>query len=155
MCFQVESIPDNDFISRQINSPNQYDVATGLLIAKDLFVLSSQNGESVSWRKYASVEDVHSAGFVRQAAKRRGNSPRWTYEGSVTTSVGAVRAIRNMNQNGFTVLHVPKEGQAHAEIHYLAAGEAVIPRAERSELNLRLGRFFAALDLEAHICTDS
>lgn len=152
MCFDVEFIPDEDSISRQIAAPRQYDLKTKALIANELFLIRREEGESVNWRKYATLDQVHNAGCHRQALRiAKGHTPG-TYVGALTVLVGATRRLQTKNGFRFDIVHFPTDDQSHAEIQYLRVDRAEIEKGEWTDLKGRLATLFASQLLEPHVC---
>lgn len=151
----VEQIPPEDDVSRHIFWPHKYDDIEGGVIWQAAFMFSGEV-ESVVWRKYRpTMADVHALG-CEQEARRKQTSPeaRYRYEGALTASVGAIRAITTARGFGFGVAHEPGDGQGlhHAEIRRLKNGGNEAPKkADRADLLVALRNVFGPLD--KHSCS--
>lgn len=150
----VEQIPLGDDVSRHIFWPHKYDEIEAEVIWQAAFMFSGEV-ESVVWRKYKpTIADVHALGCEHEV-RRKQTTPdaRYRYEGALTASVGAIRAIRTARGFGFGVLHEPGDGQGrhHAEIRRLKNdGNEAPKKADRADLLVALRNVFGALD--KHSC---
>jgi hypothetical protein len=148
----IEAIPDEDEVSRHIDSPLRFSAAEQRLIERQVFQFPSDDGnrESLIWRKYKpTLAELHAMGCERQAHKRTTN-PGWTYEGAITIVVGAIRQLRNRMGNGFVVEHDPEEGTHHVTIRFSIPEGYGLKKAEKSELKDMLVRAFRPID--RHSC---
>ncbi len=148
----IEDIPDDDEVSRHIDSPLRFSAAERKLIEGNVFQFPSADGnrESLIWRKYKpTLAELHAMGCERQAHKRMTHTA-WTYEGAITIVVRAVRQLRNRNRNGFVVEHDPVEGIHHVTIRFCCPVGYELKKAEKSELKDMLVRAFRPID--EHSC---
>lgn len=147
----VEDIPSEDEVSRHVDSPDKWHPNEKRFIEDRLFIFKRpEEVESVVWRKYArTIDAVHALGCGRQAQKREGN-PYWTYEGAITASVAAIRAIRTVAGDAFQVVHAPDEGIHHAHIECQLADTQQFLKQRKSDLKEYLRNVFGAL--ESHKC---
>lgn len=149
----VEAIPDEDLVSRLVDSPHKWSQAERKFVEARLFEFPSHDPvESVVWRKYKpDIAAVHALGCVMQAAKREAK-PNWTYEGAVSTQVLAIRGIRNQVGDGFSVAHAPDEGEHHAHVGYvLVAGDENL-KHRKADLKEFLRNTFLTAGFEQHEC---
>lgn len=138
-----ENIPDLDDISRHLFAPAMGSPG-GELIWVNVFMFKTERNfrESVVWRKYAPmIADVHRHGCAKQDNDRR-NGKDCTYFGALTGSVHEVRNIRSKSGARFQVLHVPDEGNHHAEISYLQ--DRVLTKNDKAELKGEIKKRFQA-----------
>lgn len=155
----VEIVPNEDHVSRHVDSPLRFDTQQAALRVLTVFEFPSADGDtdSLVWRKYKpTLAEVHEMGCARQMQKRTAKvGSTWTYEGAITTTAGAIRAIANRNGCGFLIEHDPSDGQGdhHLKIGYrVPEGHALGP-AEKQELKRLLVGAFAPM--ERHNCVDS
>lgn len=140
-----EEIPDGDTVSRWLDYPSMYDVSSGIISEKLFFSFPQDQSESVVWRRYMlSDDDVHLRGHQRSTAKRaQGRSS--TYRGFRSAIVGKIRSIRTVHGHGFSITHLPDEGQWHAGISYAVKIDTevkILSKGQKAELKLALGMAF-------------
>ena len=148
----VEAIPDDDEVSRHIDSPFRFSSAERKLIERNVFEFPSADGnrESLVWRKYKpTIAELHVMGCERQAHKRRTNSD-WTYEGAITIVVGVARQLRNSRGHVFLVEHDLEEGIHHVSIFFFHPEGYELKKADKSELKDMLVKAFGPI--ERHSC---
>ena len=106
--------------------------------------------ESVVWRKYApTISHVHNFGCSKQAVDRANGKP-CSYFGALTGNVEDVRGLRSASGARFQVLHVPREGNHHAEISYVQ--DRQLTKNDKTELKSAIKRkILARAD---HTCPD-
>ena len=115
--------------------------------------------ESVLWRRYASVAEVHARGCemerlknLRLAAARK---PLKKYSGCRSAVVQAVRSITSGRRFAFAVTHAPEsDNRAHTHIEIVAAPGNTAgkpnPNDIRELVELLVARFGP---LDAHDCS--
>lgn len=143
-----EIINDPEMVSRLLFEPNMRR-EDNEIFWENVFQFPTNAGstESVIWRKYAAaVADVHVLGCEKQKADRDKGRNQSTYFGSITGNVGEIRTIRSASGIGFTVVHVPDEGQFHVHVAFTPGSK----KNDRTELKILLRSKFGALD--AHAC---
>lgn len=144
----TEHIPDEDAVSRWVDSPRLYQPDVGL-IWKCIFEFPGGVGESVVWRKYKPlIHDVHELGCSRQTVQRLKNpdkSPPWTYTGAITSVAGKIRGLESRG-NGFLVEHKPEEGTYHAEISFRVHDAASLSKNDKTLLKGLLQEVFGQLE---------
>ena len=146
---EAEPIPDTDAIHRLIEFPRMYTEVREF-VWPEIFTFPDNEGVSVVWSKYAPTPaDINQIGCDREAHVRA-RKPQFRYEGHITTAADAVRTILSSRGHRFVVLHVPKEGQAHAEIRYAPLDGVQFSRTDRTELKVRLAEQWSAL--QSHSC---
>lgn len=145
----VETIPDEDQLSRHVDSPHKFRPVERQLIEQMLFEFPGGAAESLVWRKYVvDAETLHAMGCARQLEKRKKN-PAWTYEGALTATTGAIRAISNRLGHGFIVEHDPVEGVHHVAIRYKVPEGQKLEKSHKSELKDLLRKTMGEIDLHA------
>jgi hypothetical protein len=147
----VEDIPDEQLVSRHIDSPHKWKPEEREFVEERLFEFPKPDeAESLVWRKYAPTLDaVHKLGCGRQQEKRA-TKPNWTYEGAITTHVAAIRSIQTKDGHGFSVVHAPDEGIWHAHVCYRKQDGQEFNRVHKMDLKEHLRGVFS--DLEPHTC---
>jgi len=118
--------------------------AGGELIWVNVFMFKTDRNftESVVWRKYApSIADAHALGCHKQKVDRDAGK-NCTYFGALTGRVEEVRRIRSKTGARFQVLHVPVEGNYHAEISYLHDRD--LTKNDKAELKGEIKKKFLA-----------
>jgi hypothetical protein len=132
LSFQVEFIPDSDFVFMRAHSTNMRD---GLPTAG---AFSPHDGSlSADWQKYSSATDT------RKRAKR---NPPQNYA-VLNIPVGKVRAIERASQEWLNVKHDPlDDNQAHSGINVPDEG------ADLTRVRLALMRIASvAISLESPV----
>jgi hypothetical protein len=138
-----EVIPGDDDVSRHLFAPSMRS-PSGDLIWVNVFMFKTDRNyrESVVWRKYAAtIAEVHALGCTKQAGDREAGK-KFTYFGALTGNVDEVRKIRSKTGARFQVLHVPDEGNHHAEISYLHDRE--LTKNDKAELKDAIKKKFLA-----------
>ncbi len=140
MTIVSEDIPDNDVISRIIQSPIHFQQE---LIWLAVFVFPKSECESTVWRKYApSNDDVHTIGQKMVAEKLETRADR-QYKGFVSAEVGKIRKIRTMRGHAFSVEHSPSEGIHHAEVCIVPSSSQDLKKNDKVELRQALEYHFS------------
>ena len=150
---EVEEIPVDHEVSRQIFWPHKFQDKTGVIWAS-AFMFSGGDGESVVWRKYKpQAADVHELGCEHQKRKKASTPEAdFRYVGFITAQVGAIQAVITARGFSFAVIHDPSDGQGkhHAEIRRQQAGPGKPTPNDKSDLLVHLKNVFSAL--EPHSC---
>jgi hypothetical protein len=142
----VEPIPDEDRVSRLIESPIHYGADSDLLWVQ-IFQFNDNQCESLVWRKYApTANDVHAIGAAMVAEKKK-KRPEREYVGFITGVKGPIAAYRNFRGHGFLVVHEPEEDKIfHCHICYAPNPNTPFQANDKSELKLALRSQFLELD---------
>lgn len=146
-----QSIPASHHISRHIFFPIMYDSDQNLVWG-NIFMFQQKYDycESVVWRKYATLEEVHELGCAKAERDRNINNKDRKYGGASTAKVGSAREIVVLDSNAsIEVEHDPSENQGihHAHIRLLLpVGVRKLKPSEKTELRLILSDVFSDFD---------
>jgi hypothetical protein len=154
----TEEVDPEALLSRHIFDPPMFP--GGALVATFLFEFPNNQCESVVWQNKLpnGLEGVHRLGCERQNESRRrqiaaGKDPTKTYIGAATSCCSLVRAYRNPNGHGVTVVHEPSEGLHHVHICYDSdKGAPAMTRGDKGEIKLKLLELFS--DISRHVCPE-
>jgi hypothetical protein len=132
----------------------------GALLAKFFFEFPGNQCESVVWQEKLrdGLQGVHRLGCEKQVEARKrqtaaGKEPTKTYAGAATARCATIRAYRNPNGHGVTVVHEPKEGPHHVHICYNSAeGAPAMTPGDKTETKLKLVEIFS--DLVRYTCPE-
>lgn len=145
----AELIPDADIIHRQIDFPRMYTEAREF-IWMEIFTFPGGEGESVVWSKYApTAADINQIGCDREV-RARARKPEFRYEGYISRAAQTVRGILSTRGHRFSVVHIPEEGQAHAEIQFSPDAAGQFTKTDKAELKVKLAQGWSAM--QPHNC---
>lgn len=148
----IEAIPNEDEVSRHIDSPFRFSSTERKVIEISVFEFPSAEGnrESLVWRKYKpTLAELHVMGCERQAHKRATRSD-WTYEGAITIVVGVARQLQNGRGHRFLIEHDPQEGIHHVSVRLFHPEGRELKKADKTELKDMLVKAFGPMD--PHSC---
>jgi hypothetical protein len=143
--YEIEEIPDEDFVSRGCFSPPGVAPETFFPFQKPRG--SNERAESVYWRKYASnIESVHERGCARmKRLNSREDKPPTEYLGARSALVKSIRDIKT-ERAGLTIAveHLPDDGdRSHAHMSIIDAdGGRDLPKVPPNDM----------LELKHYLC---
>lgn len=169
----VEPIPDEDILNRMIFFPGMKGKDFGHLDPLAVFDFPSDKNYAVSlvWRRHCpELDDVNRIGCQKQADDIRDKTTIGhqkynknlkpediQYRGSIQSSAGKIRNIRDGKGIVLSVEHAPEneQGAHHAEIRLVLPNNVSVSKQERkhalTEIKRRLFMIFS--DLLEHSCS--
>ena len=152
-----EDIPDDESVSRWHFQPSGvYNEIRELIWTEILQFPTSDGGrESLVWRRYAeTIDQVHALGCELERGRQAAGIIR-EYRGAFSANVGLIRALRNKNGHGFSVVHHPeKDAPYHTHIYFDPVAGYVgqtIPKPEKNDLKFSLGNLLSQ-QFDDHAC---
>jgi hypothetical protein len=153
----LRTIEDTDEVSRHVFAPRMIGAADEF-VWHEIFQFPSERGlaESVALRAVVPKdEDVHRLGCEKQNKDRERERARGrsgpTYRGCTDAIAGRIRSQSSTRGHGFSVTHVPEEGDWHGHVTVvLAPGSTKLSKQDKDDVRELMAEVFGPL--KPHAC---